>query len=317
MDKYAIRKECERLMILESISDSQDLIDIYLNYLFKVINNHHDDEVSSYADKDAEMVNQMMFTKIAHIKRVIEGINYESDDGNSLKTIIDPTIVASLIRNVYETVCMFNLIYRNTNNEDEKTIIYDLWVHAGLMYRQRFEHVITTEENREKYENEKEQMSQLEEEIKQTKLFKDLSEKDQEKIEKKLKEKDYKIRFKNNEVEFLSWQDITEVMGLRTDTLESIYTYFSLYSHPSNVAVFQFADMFSKGDEPFKRITNSNLTNLFIFLSIYIADYIHLFPKISKTFNKLNIIDQVVINYHNIRMRGLDYSINDALKELD
>ena len=317
MDKIENRKECERLFKLRTIQDSYDLINIYLNFLIQVINNHYEDKVFSYADRDAKMVNQMMFTKVAHIKRIIEGINFQSKDRVQLNTIIDPTIVASLIRNVYETVGMFHLIYRRTKNEDEKTIIYDLWVHAGLMFRQRFENVITTAENREKFENEQNQLEQLKNEIKETDLFKELTEKNQNKILTKLKEKDYKIWFNDKEVEFLSWQGITGVMGLKNDLLDNIYTYFSLYSHPSNVAVFQFSDMFEKGDEPFKQITNHNLTNLFVLLSIYVADYINLFPAVNETYDKLSLRDQVVINFHNMTMRGDEYSINEIWKELE
>lgn len=317
MNKLEIRKECERLFKLRTIQDSYDLINIYLNYLIQVINNHHEDKVNSYADRDAKMVNQMMFTKVAHIKRIIEGINFQSKDGIQLNTIIDPTIVASLIRNVYETVGMFHLIYRRTKNEDEKTIIYDLWVHAGLMFRQRFENVITTAENREKFENEQKQLEQLKNEIQETGLFKELTKKNQNKILTKLKEKDYKIWFNDKEVEFLSWQGITGIMGLKNDLLDNIYTYFSLYSHPSNVAVFQFSDMFEKGDEPFKQITNHNLTNLFVLLSIYVADYIKLFPTVNETYDKLSLRDQVVINFHNMTMRGDEYSINEIWKELE
>lgn len=317
MNKLEIRKECERLYKLETIQDSYDLINIYLNYMIQVINNHHDDEVYSYADRDAKMINQMMFTKVAHIKRIVEGISFQSNEGVQLNTIIDPTIVALLIRNVYETVAMFHLIYRRTKNEDEKAIIYGLWVHAGLMFRQRFENVITSAENRKKFEHEQKQLEQIKIEIQETNLFKELTQKNQNKILTKLREKDYKIWFNHKDVEFLSWQEITGVMGLKNDLLDNLYTYFSLYSHPSNVAVFQFVNMFNKGDVPFMRITNHNLTNLFVLLSIYVADYINLFPIVNETYNKLSIRDQVVINFHNMTMRGDEYSINEVWKELE
>jgi len=315
MSKEEIRQECSRLFRCKTLQDSYDLINIYLEYLFQVIN-QHEEEVFSSADKDAKMVNQMMFTKVAHIKRIVEGINFQAKDGKKLGTIIDPTIVASLIRNVYETVSMFHLIYRRSNNKEEKTILYNLWVHAGLKYRQRFEVVITTTENREKLENEQKQIEQLEEEIKNTNVFQNLTERDKKKILTKLEKKDFKIWFNNNKVELIDWQGITHIMGLKNDLLDNIYTYFSLYSHPSNVAVFQFSEMFEVGEEAFIKITNNNLNYLFILLSIYVADYINLFPSVIEIFNNLSIRDQVIINFHNITMRKDEYSINDAWKKL-
>ena len=95
----------------KTISDSLELADIFLEYFFKILVDHHDDKVYSQADADAKMINQMMFTKLTHLKRIIEGIGFESKEGKKLNAIIDPTIVVSLVRNIYESVALFNLIF--------------------------------------------------------------------------------------------------------------------------------------------------------------------------------------------------------------
>ena len=76
MDKTEMRKEYSILFSCRTLQDSFDLLNIYLDFLFQVINNHHSEKVYSYANRDAKMVNQMMFTKVAHIKRIVEGINF-------------------------------------------------------------------------------------------------------------------------------------------------------------------------------------------------------------------------------------------------
>lgn len=317
MDKNEARTECKRLFSTKTLEDSLDLLEIYLKFFFRVIKNHHEEEVYSYADRDAKMVIQMMFTKVAHIKRVLSGIEFYSEEGVTLNKIIDPTTVGVLIRNIYETVAMFNLIYRRTKSEEEKMILYNLWVHSGLKYRQRFEVVATTQESKGKLNSEKKQIKQLISEIENTELYKNLLPKEKAKIQTKIKEKDYKICFSEEKVLFLSWQEITSEMELGNDLLDNIYTYFSLYSHPSNVAVFQFSEMFDKGEEPFKYMTNYNLRNMFILLSIFIADYINLFPSVLDTFNKLSIIDQIAIDFQNRFMRGDNFAINDAWSKLE
>lgn len=316
MNKNEYRLECIRLFSAKTFEDSIDLLEIYIQFLFKVITNQLKEKVYSYSDRDAKILIQMMFTKIAHIKKVLTGIEFYSEDGVNLNKIIDPTTVAVFIRNIYETVAMFNLIYRRTNSADEKTILYNLWVYSGLKYRQRFNAVITTEINKEKLAVEKKEMQQNISEIENTELYKELSQKNKDKIQKKIKEKDYKICFEDKNVRYLSWQEITSVMEFKNNLLDNIYTYFSLYSHPSNVAVLQFSDMFKKGEEQFLYMTNLNLQNMFILLSVFVADYIHLFPSVLDTFNKLSIIDQIVINYHNVLMREDDFSINDAWSKL-
>src|SRR5258708_4370327 len=130
---------------------------------------------------------------------------------------------------------MFNLIYRTTKTPDEKLILYNLWVHAGLSYRQKFIAIITTEENIQKAKEEKQMMDDLVKEIQNTKLYVSLAEKDQNKIHQKIKDKDYLMKFENDEVVFIHWHHLASLVGITDGLLDQIYTYFSLYSHPSNV----------------------------------------------------------------------------------
>lgn len=317
MEKEMLRAEYIRLNKLETIEDCLDLFDIFLEHLWNVLQVHHEDKVYSYANKDAKMLNQMMFTKLTHLKRIAEGVGYTAKNGDRLNKIVDPTIVASLTRNIYETVSVFNLIYRNTKSDDEKAIIYGLWVSSGLKYRQRFQSAATTPENIQKIADEQKQIDQIETEIKDTALYKSLDAKNQKKIDDKLKQKDFKVRFDGTDVIFLSWQDMSDVMGLNKDLFENIYTYFSLYAHPSEVAVFQFESMFSKENEEFKQLTATILKYCFSLMSVFVADYINLFPQVKNTFEKLEIYKQIAINAHNKMLRDDAYSINDAWKNLE
>jgi hypothetical protein len=317
MEKQKLREEYMRLNKLATIQDCLDLFDIFLEHLWNVIQIHHEDKVYSYANKDAKILNQMMFTKLTHLKKIVEGVGYTAQNGDHLNKIVDPTIVASLTRNIFETVAVFNLIYRNTKSEDEKAIIYGLWVSSGLKYRQRFQSAATTPENIQKIADEQKQIADIEKEIKDTALYKSLDAKNQGKIDEKLKQKDFKIRFDGKEVIYLVWQDMCDVMGLNRDIFENIYTYFSLYSHPSEVAVFQFESMFSKENEEFKQLTTTNLKYCFSLMSVFVADYICLFPQVKDTFEKLEIYKQIALNAHNKMLRDDAYSINDAWKNLE
>jgi hypothetical protein len=317
MTKEELRLECERLWACETIDDSKELLNIYLEYFFRVFQNNKDNQNTTLPEHEAWLINQMIFTKSAHLKQIIEGIEFTAGNGSVLRKIIDTTIVASLIRNLYETVGMFNIIYVNTKSADEKTILYNLWVHAGLKFRQRFEPYIIEDEGRVKLEDESIQLLKLVEEIENTELYKNLSDKNKGKIQSKLSEKDFKIQFKDNNVEFLSWQDLIKPLCIRERMMGQIYTYFSLYSHPSNVAVFQFGDMFQQENPQFIELTNFNIKNAFFLLSVFVADYIKLFPDVINIFNGMDLKSQIVINFYNTLARGQEFSINDAPRHLE
>ena len=63
-------------------------------------------------------------------------------------------------------------------------------------------------------------------------------------------------------------------------------------------------------------MTIFNMQYVFMLLSVFIADYINLFPKVLETFNSLDKIDQIFINSNNTFARDKSYSINDAWKDL-
>lgn len=151
-------------------------------------------------------------------------------------------------------------------------------------------------------------------EIEKNPLFKNMDEKNKGKIRTMIKKKDYLIKFNDNKVSFLNWRELVNVMDIKGDKLNQIYTYFSLYAHPSNVAVFQFADMFKKNESAYKDIVIFNLQTAFMMLSIFIADYIKTFPEVLKTYEKMSLVEQIVINFHNRLARGGSYDINESWK---
>ncbi|MBI3258781.1 MAG: hypothetical protein HYZ54_04805 [Ignavibacteriae bacterium] len=321
MTKENLRIECERLFSCKTINDCNEMLDIYAEFLLKAIINHKDETIYSDADYDAKIIVQMMLTKVLHLKNVVSGISFRTKDGLRLERIIDPTIVASFIRNIYETTAMFNLIYIHTKDKDEKTILYSLWVHAGLKYRQRFENIITSIENKQKHEEEKIMIEKIIIKINGTQLYNKLNQINKDKIKEKLKKKDYFIEFAGTEVNFLSWKDLVGIMGVKEGLLDHLYTHLSFNSHPSNVSVFQFDSMFKDGEAEFIRLTNTNLQTAFfmfsIFMfSIFIADYVKLFPTIMSTYEKIDLRDQIVIDFHNFFLRGNEYSINDSWRKV-
>jgi len=282
-----------------------------------VIYKHQQDKVESYIDEDAKIINQMIFSKLQHVRLLLSGVNYISKNGIRLNTILDPTVIASTVRNIFETICLFHLIFIDTKSHEEKDLLYQLWVISGLKYRQRFSHVATTEESKELIKSEEKQISERENKVKSSELYKSLSFREQEKILKKIKAKDYKIRIEGNIVKYLSWQDMFNLLDCETTLFDSFYTYFSLYSHPSNVSVDQFAQMFDKEDLVFAEMTRINLKYCFVMLSVFIADYIKLFPKVLETYNNLPVFDQIIINSYNRCFRDEKYSINDSWKHME
>lgn len=317
MNQEQMRQHVSRLNHADDIATNIEYLDLYIQCIYDIVVKHHSDEVYSYPKSDAKMILQMMFSKLIHLKKILEGVEFVNREGRTLlKSIIDPTVVTSLVRNIYEQVCLFNIIYDTPDSEEKMKIVYYLWVSAGLKYRQRFETVVTNDENRKKVEMEKEQIEKLKNAIEETQIYKDLDEINKNKIQAKLKEKDYKIKIENGNVRFLSWQDISQEFITKSNMFDKMYTYFSLYAHPSQVSVFQFGEMFRVGDEAFKGLTVFNIRLCLALMSIFLGDYIRAFPEVKVTFENRPEIDQIMLNFYNRMLRGDEKSISDLWQKL-
>jgi hypothetical protein len=318
MNKIELRTEYLRLSRLESKQDVDDMIDIFLEYFFKTILALKVENEIAKELKDAILVNQMLFTKLAHLKKIITGIEFTSKAGAKLNNIIDPTVVGSLVRTIFETVGMFNLIYIQANAGEERLVLYNLWVSAGLSYRQKFTTAAISEEVKEKARNEKQQIENLKNQIEHTTLFKNLNQRDKDKIYSKITSKEYNVRFENGHVKGVAgFQEFIKIAGVRPRIMDNMYTHFSLNSHPSNVSVFQFGDMFRAEEPRFFELVNFNVKSALFLLGVFAADFIKLFPVLKNIYDAQPLIDQIMINFFNNFMRGDAYDINKEYEALN
>lgn len=86
------------------------------------------------------------------------------------------------------------------------------------------------------------------------------------------------------------------------------YTLFSLSTHPSNVSVFQYAQMY---------VISFNEETAYIFLSqsaiimaFIIAEYCKYFPIAKQKFKELPELHQYLIDSYNFNFRGNEYEVS-------
>ncbi len=311
MNKNELREECLRLFKCDSIGECIESIDIYSAFLLQAILDHHRDDLVFESEKYAKMISQMILTKLQNIKSIISGFTCESIDGRSLNNIVDPTVLNMIVRNLYETIAAFNLIYRNPKSEDEKLIKFNLWAIAGLKYRQRFEKEEMTKEHRTKLEEEKSNIETLKNGIYNTSLYNNLDAHNQKFINTRINKKEFLITFDKNRVRLHKWHELIQIVDLKEKMFENSYRFFSLHVHPSYVSVFQFESMFNS-DKAYLDLANTSTQFALNLTSVFIADLIFVFPKTLETFEKLSSRDQILINFRNTLSRNKDYSINDS-----
>jgi hypothetical protein len=305
----------QSLCVCNNIEDSQSCLDLFAGFMWKVIETDVQTSVISKIEHEAKLMLQMMFTKVLHLNGILNGVSYSSNSGSYLNNIIDPGVVAVMSRNIFETGGLFNLIYRQPKTDNERDIIYNLWRHAGLRTRQRFKESFEATERRSVLDEEKQDMVLITQSINNNPYFLSIDEHNKKKILDRLDKGEFLIQFIDKKVKCFKWHELVDVMNLKKDLFDNLYSYFSLYTHPSNVSVFQFDDLFKDADDNYLMMTNFNIKTILSFIGVFIADYINFFPDVAKVFNNLSLEEQFTIDFHNMFGRNESYSIVKAIEK--
>jgi len=263
-------------------------------------------------DLEASMLFQMTVLKCLTIRESLKKVSYKSKDGSiEMGPMFDPFSMWPLVRCQYEAFCAFNHIFINPKTEEEKGILYRLWVISGLKYRQEFDAGI--QDNVDKQADELKRINKYEEEIQQTNFYLNLIPREQEKLKKAIKNKEWQFYNDNGIIKFASWKKMASNADVDPKLFKDTYSYLSLGAHPSNVSVFQFKELYRlKADEEIDFFSLNLSRQIIAFL---IRDYC-IYNKVAANiiFNGLDITNQVLVNMINKSFRGNAYSINGIEK---
>lgn len=260
---------------------------------------------------DALIVFQMVFGKGLAVRRLQEGLEFQNSlNGTNMKGLVDPTAIAALIRTQFEAFTIFHNIYNYPNDPELVSLLYSLWKLAGLKVRQNTVKDDMMEEHRIKAQQEAKLIEELEQEIYSNAYYLALDETQQSWLRDRMKKRDFELLFKDGKFIKPGWRELYLNAGVKENLLHQ-YALLSQYSHPSNVSVFQFAQMYEVGFE--KEMATSFLSQSSIIMAFMISEYCHYLPIAMEKFKELPDLNQLVINSFNRSMRGSDYIVSSIM----
>ena len=293
----------------KNIQDSKKILDILMNSIFSLSIKHHTDPIDFAEQKYAKIFSQMIFTKLFNIRENLNGVNFSNDEFHFKKDIIDTSLLANNIRNLFETVCLFNNFFIQSTDKDELILKLNIWEYSSLKYRLKLESQATTEEQKSFLEKDTNRVNSLKSNIENSKIYKKLDEKNQQKIQNILKSKDFKFSIIKGEIKVYDWQKLADNLPDTKKAIPLLYTILSFYSHPTWKSVYDFGNSFTE-----EKIWIENAQDLlrytYTLSSIFIIDYIKYFPRSETSFNELEPLDTYLIEFYNYLIRGEDYLLD-------
>lgn len=283
-----------------TIEDCIYLLDVYIKFISEL------EEVKvNYPDNDryARIILQIFRTKIISLKSMLNGIIFQ----NSNDIFYDFTTIIPHCRTIYELLVTFEVIYVLPDTNEKKLIMFNLWVVAGLKNRQQIISESLSEKQKTQIDDEALNINERLNNIRLTSIY-NKSELNKKRIEEQIKQKKYYLYIDEKEdVKPYTLTDISSAFSMNRESIfKFLYNYYSMSAHSSSISIVQFPDLC-------KEHVNAAITavnNVFYMCSIFLTDYLKVFPELKQYFFNKDIENQMLL-----RMSG--YIISQEKTDLD
>lgn len=282
-----------------------------MSLYFKLITKGANLSYSAQKDKDAWLTIQMLFTKTSSFIQLLNGFAYQDGDVK-LSPIIDPTVLFSIARDIYESISMYQLIFILPKTEEQKNVAYALYRIAGLMERQNF---VFDPDNRgatKLLEEELHEIIQLRRKIKHSEYYKALPKQEKLRLMGVVNSDRPSARFlyEDTGIKPIEWEKAYLLYGLEDKAFRSLYAYLSNHTHATYLSFSQYSEAFARINPQFKHLACMASQTLAFLLSVYIVDFCKIYESAQVVFCEQDEIHQWFIDKLNIDMRGLQYALS-------
>lgn len=298
------------ILLCNTIEDSKECISSILNY-FRLISTSHSYGCTNQAEADCIMSMQMMFTRGCSFVQLLEGFNYQ-DGEVALNRIIEPSVLFSLVRDVYESLCSFEIVYILPDTEEKKELAYTIYLISGLRERQNYD--IRTQDASELRADELKEINEANDRIRQLSYYKHLSKDDQDHIQAKIDSQHPRYRMLYGDdvlTRKVDWEAAYKLIGIKEEVLKDMYNFLSAHAHPTAIALRQFRDSFLSNAPHFIKAACMASKTKAMLLSIYIVDFCKKFAFAKDEFEKIEEHVQWLIDKNNVTFRGREYALSD------
>lgn len=303
-EKQLTIEEVQKFIQLDTIDDCKQYLRVMLDFYFDVIKSPEGRKATSYIEDDRNIWMQTLFSEGFHFLSLLDGVGYNKGI-DRLNPIVDPSVLFSVARRIYESVIAFEILFVIPDSEDKKAILYNLFMAHGLSERLKNIDEEMRSHNPERVAEEQKDIDECLREIEGTDLYSELDQQTKNIIKNAFGKKFRYIFKEDNSLEFVNYDDADKLLRIKNNMLKGTYSYFSLHGHPSYVSIFQFRDAFNNDSRADISLMAPHATQCVLaFMSFFIVDYMKLVPEIKIMFDKFEEPRRFAIGMYEDAMRG-------------
>lgn len=316
MSQAYYRQEYARLIMPDDPAAMIESFDSVFHIAFRLFeDSRHLFNRRDMVNYEANLLYQMSYLKCLSVKKLYDGgLSYINPHTRTdMGTLKDPYSIYPIVRAQFEAYCIFNNIYVQHKGEQRQAIYY-LWVISGLKYRQSFSAIAQDEPHQIKLREEAEMLREYLELFSTLGVYTALGEKDRRIVDEQIViRKNIQGKFVNNRILPQAWHELFRAAGTN-ENFDQLYADLSLMTHPSNVSVFQFDNIFREnGDEEMSRFA-VNLSR--IITAFFIRDFIEAYPVLRVAYLGYDTLGQILVDSLNRMFRGEHFQVSNISAEI-
>lgn len=156
----------------------------------------------------------------------------------------------------------------------------------------------------ERIAKEKADIAACKQEIEETTLYQHLDAQAQNALQQKIG-KSYRIRFtEEGTFQKVNFEDAYKYFGVKDNPYHGVYSYQSLYAHPSYLFLCQFREAYKDNCQGSVDLAKFTTQCVLSYVSIFIIDFIKLNSELQNWFNNQDSNRQFLIGLYEDAMRG-------------
>lgn len=287
---------------MDTLNDYKDHMRIMLDFYFDVIQSFKGNKASSELEDDCNIWIQQMFSMGNHFLSLLDGVGYRRGT-TILNPIIDPDILFTVVRRIYESVVVFETLFILPKDENHQTILYNLFMAHGLSERLRVIDDEMRKDYQERIAEEERNIEACKKAIKECPLYATLDKQRKSVIDNAFGKKYRYVFSEDDKLESIKYETAYKVIRVKEELFNSLYSFFSLHGHPSFLSICQYREAFVPEHREDVMMAKFATECTLSFMSIFIVDYMKLNPLVKRMYDKLELARQCIIGKYEYMMR--------------
>lgn len=282
MEDIKIDNKIVECLMTHNIVTLKSILDSMLHSMLMLSKSMRGQKVSHEYDNYANLMFQMILSKAIYIRRNIDTIKVQ--DGYDCLVYDDPAVVLNLVRQLYEAICTFAIVFCIPDTSEKRMILYNVYVITGLRKRSGFNYEANPEEAKQKLSADQKDMNAKIAEIEDSDYFKHLDDKNKKLLRKYIEGYDFTPFVLSDDYmvsEKIKFEDIPNHLCVNEIITRDVYRYLCTHAHSSFYSLLQFSQWYeSEEGQAYADIISTQTKFVCFMLSVAVDEFVKRFPML-------------------------------------